>query len=475
MCKKDVVIIGAGVIGCSIARYLSRYVARVLVIEREEDVCSGTSKANSGIVHAGFDAMPGSIMAKMNVRGCEMMPELSRKLDFPYINNGSLVLCFREEDRNRLRELYDRGVKNGVKGLQIISGDVVRRMEPEISSRVVEAMWAPTAGIVCPFLLTIAMAENAADNDVEFRFTDGVEKIENTENGFRVTTQDGTEILTKTVVNAAGVYADVFHNMISAEKIEITPRRGEYILLDNEVGGLVKSTVFQLPSVYGKGVLVTPTVHGNVLIGPNARELSDKEDTEITTAGLEEVKTKARDSVPNIPFGKMITSFSGLRAHEKNGDFILGEELDHPGFFDAAGIESPGLTAAPAIGEFLADQVAVRLKLSKKQDFQEFRRGIPVFSKLAREEQEKLLKLRPDYGNVVCRCEQITEGEIRDAIRRTLGAKSLDGIKRRVRQGMGRCQAGFCTPKTMEILAEELGISLEEVVKNRPGSEMILG
>ena len=475
MYDNDVVIIGAGVVGCAIARYLSGYDARVLVIEREEDVCAGTSKANSGIVHAGFDAASGSLMAEMNVRGCEMMPGLAKQLDFPYINNGSLVLCFHEEDRPRLRELYERGVRNGVKGLQILSGTAVREMEPEISPQVIEALWAPSAGIVCPFLLTVALAENAADNGVEFLFSDGVEKIESTENGFRVVMHSGAEVLTRAVVNAAGVYADVFHNMISSRKIAITPRRGEYILLDNEAGNLVKATVFQLPNAYGKGVLVTPTVHGNILVGPNARDLADKEDTEITASGLEEVKTKARASVPNIPFGKMITGFAGLRAHESSGDFILGEDPEHPGFIDAAGIESPGLTAAPAIGEYLSGQIASRLCLQRKQDFRETRKGIPAFAKLPREEQEPLLKLRPDYGNIVCRCEKISEGEIRDAIHRTPGAKSMDGVKRRVRQGMGRCQAGFCTPKAMEILARELGVSMEKVAKNRPGSELIKG
>ncbi len=469
----DVVIIGAGVIGCAIARYLSKYEAKILVVERDEDVCAGTSKANSGIVHAGFDARPGSLMAKMNVKGCEMIKELSWQLDFPYVNNGSMVLCFREEEWGKLYELYNRGVKNGVKGMRILTGKEARTMEPALSPSVVAALWAPSAGIVCPFSLTIAMAENAADNGVDFCFLTEITDITRERGRFFLKTKQGETIEARAVVNAAGVYADVFHNMVSKSKIEIHPRRGEYILLDKEVGNLVKATIFQLPSEYGKGVLVTPTVHGNILIGPNARDINDKEGTETTRMGLEEVEQKAAVSVPHIPYGKMITSFSGLRAHEKNGDFVLGEPDDCEGFFDAAGIESPGLSSAPAIGEYISDKVSERLKLLPKGTYIKRRKGVTVFVKLSPEEQAKLLAEKPEYGNVICRCEMISEGEIREAIRRTLGARSMDGIKRRVRQGMGRCQASFCTPKAMEILADELGIPMTSVCKNKPGSELL--
>ena len=471
----DTIIIGAGVVGCSVARFLSRYQAKVLVLEREEDVCAGTSKANSGIVHAGFDAVPGSVMAKMNVKGCDMMRDLSEQLDFPYLNNGSLVLCFSEDDRLELRKLYERGIANGVKRMRILSGEEVRKMEPAVSQEVVEALWAPSAGIVCPFSLTIAMAENAADNGVEFRFLSKVELIEKTRNLFHVKMESGEVLQTKTIVNAAGLYADVFHNMVSENKLEIKPRRGEYILLDKTSGGLVTSTVFQIPTVYGKGVLVTPTIHGNVLVGPNAFDLTDKEDTETTRDGQKEVRSKAALSVPSIPFDKMITSFSGLRAHEKGGDFVLGEPDDCYGFFDATGIESPGLTSAPAIGEYLSGIISSRLRLPLREVFNERRKGITVVSKLSVEERRELIARKPEYGNIICRCEGISEGEIREAIHRTLGATSMDGIKRRVRQGMGRCQASFCTPKVLAILAEELGVSTTDIRKNRHGSELLFG
>jgi len=473
--RPDVVVIGAGVTGCAVARYLSMYDLDVLVAEKAEDVCAGTSKANSGIVHAGFDTQPGSWMAKMNVPGCRMVRELSETLDFPYHNSGALVLCFDEAERGGLDALYARGLENGVEGLEILSGDAVRALEPAVSEEVVAALWAPTAGIVCPFSMTFALAENAAANGVRFRFLTEITEIARTADGFALRTADGDEIRTKYVVNAAGLYADVFHNMVSAEKLAITPRRGEYVLMDREVGNLVSRTIFQLPGRLGKGVLVTPTVHGNLLVGPNAQDVPEKDDTETTQAGMDEIRARALRSVPDIPYNTMITSFAGLRAHEPRHDFVLGEPADCPGFFDAACIESPGLTSAPAIGAYLAGLVAAKAGAEKKKNFIAARKGIPEIAKLPPAERAAQIAARPEYGRIVCRCENISEGEIVDAIRRTPGAVSMDGVKRRVRQGMGRCQGGFCTPLAMEILARELGIPMEQVRKNRPGSELLRG
>ncbi len=468
----DVCVIGAGVVGCAAARELSRYDLTLCVLEKEEDVCSGTSKANSGIVHAGHDAVPGTMKARMNVRGNELIRELSKTLDFHFRQNGSMVLCFDENDMPALHALYERGIANGVKGLKIISGDEARETESALSDKVVASLVSPYGGIVCPFGMTIAFAENAAANGAEFRFLTEVTDIEKTDEGYKITTDRG-EIAAKYVVNAAGVYADRFHNMVSDEKIHITPRKGEYVLLDREVGGLTDHTIFQLPGKYGKGVLVTPTVHGNLLVGPNAVDIDDKEDTSTTADGTSSVRERAQMSVPSIPYGKAITGFSGLRAHEDGGDFIVGEAGDAKGFFDCAGIESPGLTSAPAIGEYISKLIADASGAKLKDNFISERRGIPEVAKLPPEERAKLIKENPAYGRIVCRCEEISEGEIVDAIRRVPGAVSLDGIKRRVRQGMGRCQAGFCTPLAMEILSRELGIPMEKVTKNRPGSEQI--
>ncbi len=474
MLDYDVVIVGAGVVGAAIARELSRYELCVCVLEKEEDVCAGTSKANSGIVHAGYDAVPGSWKARMNARGSALMPELAEKLDFPYRKNGSLVLCFSEEDEPRLEALYERGLKNGVKDLRIISGDEVRAMEPNLSEEVVAALYAPTGAIVCPFGLTIALAENAAANGVEFRFLTAVEKIEKMSGGYAVTTDRGT-VTAKYIVNAAGVRADILHNMVSSRRLCITPRRGEYVLMDREAGDTVSRTIFQLPGEKGKGVLVTPTVHGNIMAGPNAEDIDDADGLNTTAAGTAYVRRMALRSVPTLPVGKTITGFAGLRAHEADGDFVLGECEDAPGFFDAAGIESPGLTSAPAIGEYIAGLIAEKAGAAGKKDFIAERSRIPEVAKLPPAERSALIAARPDYGVIVCRCENISEGEIVDAIRRPLGARSLDGVKRRVRQGMGRCQAGFCTPAALEILARELEIPVEAVCKNRPGSEMIKG
>lgn len=470
----DAAIIGGGVIGCAIARELARYDLSICVIEREEDVCSGTSKSNSAIIHAGHDAVPGSLKARFNVEGNKRMGELSEALDFSFIRNGSLVLCFSEDDMPALHGLHEKGIKNGVPGLSILSGDEVRAMEPHVTMEVVAALYAPTGGIVCPFGLTIALAENACENGVDFLFNTEVKGIVRTEKGYDLETGEGI-ICASYVVNAAGVYADAFHNMVSERKIHITPRKGDYCLLDLEAGTHVSHTIFQLPGKMGKGVLVTPTVHGNLLIGPTATDVEDKEDLRTTAKELSEIMEKAVWGVKNIPFRQVITSFSGLRAHEDGDDFLVGEIPDATGFFDAAGIESPGLTSAPAIGSYVADLVAKKAKASPKENFKATRKGILDPRKLSFEERAQLIRKNPQYGTIVCRCEGVSEGEIVDAITRTLGAVSLDGIKRRVRAGAGRCQSGFCTPKTMEILARETGRNLEEICKNRPGSNIVTG
>ncbi|MBQ7460328.1 MAG: NAD(P)/FAD-dependent oxidoreductase [Oscillospiraceae bacterium] len=473
MTQYDVVVIGAGVTGCAIARELARYKLKTIVLEKEEDVCSGTSKANSGIVHGGFDAKEGTLMARMNVKGAAMIRELSKKLDFTYRENGSMVLAFSESDLPGLEALKKRGEANGVNDLSILTGDEARELEPALSEEVAGALLSPSAGIVCPFGITIAFAENAADNGVEFSFLNAVQSIEKTDGGYVVRAEKG-DLTARAVVNAAGVYSDKINDMVSEKHFTIIPRRGEYVLMDREVGDLVSHTIFQLPTRLGKGVLVTPTAHGNLLVGPNAQDIEDKEDTETTAEGIEDIKRRALLSVPSVPYNKAITGFSGLRAHEEHHDFILGEAEDAEFFFNAAAIESPGLTSSPAIGEYMASLISERLGAEKKESFIETRKGIPQVAKLSPKERAKLIAERPEYGTIVCRCESISEGEILDAIRRTLGARSMDGIKRRVRQGMGRCQAGFCTPRAMELLARELNIAPEEVTKNRPGSELLV-
>lgn len=468
----DVIIIGAGVSGCAIARELSRKKGKILVVERAEDVCCGTSKANSAIVHAGYDAKHGTLMAKLNVQGSRMMPKLAKELDFHYENNGSLVVMMSEEDRPALMALYENGLKNGVEQLQILERDALRAMEPNISDNAVAALYAPTGAIVCPFGLTFALAENAAKNGVQFQFDSEVTDVQKIDGGWKVVTVKGT-LETKAVVNAAGVYSDKIHNMVSSETMTITPRRGDYFLLDRATQGFVKNTIFQLPGKYGKGVLVAPTVHGNTIVGPTAIDIEDKDGTATTQAGLDDVRSKSGIAVKNLPLRQTITSFAGLRAHEARHEFFIGEIA--PGFVDCAAIESPGLSSAPAIGVMVADIVSGILHLEDNPNFDGTRKGILDPKTLSPEAHAALIRENPAYGNVICRCETITEGEIVDAIHRTPGARSLDGVKRRTRAGMGRCQGGFCSPRVMEILSRELGIPMDQVTKSGGNSKLIVG
>ena len=476
----DIAIIGAGVVGCAIARELSKYRVKACVIEREEDVCCGTSKANSAIIHAGFDATPGKLKAKLNVQGNAMMDQLSKDLDIPFQRNGSLVVCTKDQNREDLEKLLEKGKANGVPDLRILEREELLALEPNLSDDITCALLAPTGGIVCPFHMTIAFAENAYTNGVEFFLNTEVRQIHKTDYGYQLEVlkkETGTTELmeAKTIINAAGVYADVFHNMVSNEKLHITARKGEYMLLDKTAGTHVSHTIFQLPSNMGKGVLVTPTVHGNLLVGPTATDIENKEGVNTTAEGLDSLSQKAGLSVKNLPLRQVITSFAGLRAHEDQDDFVIGEVADAEGFFDAAGIESPGLSSAPAIGVMVAEMVAAKLNLNENPDFIGIRNGILNPNTLSMEERNKLIKEKPAYGNIICRCEMITEGEIIDAIKRPLGARSLDAVKRRTRAGMGRCQSGFCSPRTMEILEREVPISMFDITKNGGSSKFVVG
>ncbi len=470
----DAVIIGGGAVGCAVARYLSCYRLSICLVERGEDVCVGTSKANSAICHAGFDAPVGSAKARFNVEGSRMMEGLSQELDFPYRRCGSLVLCFDEAELPHLRELLERGVQNGVEGLEILDRAALRALEPAVSDKAVAALWAPTGAVLCPFGMTIALAENAAANGCAFRFNTEVARIERRDGFFRLHT-GGDCIDTRVVISAAGVYGDALHNQLCADKLTIVPRRGEYCLLDRTCGQLVQHTIFQLPSAMGKGVLVTPTVHGNLLVGPTAVDQPDKDRTATTAEGLRSVAETAAKSVENLPMRDVITSFAGLRAHLSGpeDDFIVGESTD--GFFEAVGIESPGLSSAPAIGRYLAELAAAKLHAAEKEDFIAQRRDMPHPREMDFASRQDLIARDPAYGQVICRCEGVTEGEIRDAIRRVPGARSLDGVKRRVRAGMGRCQGGFCGPKVMELLSRELHVPITALTKGGGESRLLAG
>ncbi|MEG2159251.1 MAG: NAD(P)/FAD-dependent oxidoreductase, partial [Clostridia bacterium] len=438
------------------------------------DVSVGTSKANSGIVHAGHDAKTGSLKAKFNVAGNAMFDDLSKELDFPFRRNGSLVLCFDKAEEGNLTELFSKGVANGVRGMSIISGDEVRKIEPSVSDKVTSALLVPSGGIVSPYEMTIAYAENAADNGAEFLFESRVTEITKDNDKFVVVCSNGLKYEADYVINCAGVHADEINNMISPDKMKIVARKGDYCLLDKTSGYLCDRTLFQLPNAMGKGVLVAPTTHGNIIVGPTAKDVVDKDDVATTMEELDIAFSKASITVPLLSKRTIITQFSGLRAHLACDDFIVGESVVK-GFYNVAGIESPGLTSAPAIATSVAGEVAKELKLNANCKFNGKRVGIPHFASMSNTEREKLIDADPSYGKIVCRCEVVTEGEIVSSIRRTLGAKDLDGVKRRTRAGMGRCQSGFCSPRVMEILSRELNIDMSDITKCGQESQIVIG
>ena len=469
----DVAIIGGGVIGCSIARELSRLALKVVVLEKGSDVASGSSKANSGIVHGGYDCKPGTLKAKFNVLGNPMFDERSKTLDFPFKRNGSLVLAFHEEDRAQLEHLLEQGKKNGVPDLRIIEAEEIRSFEPNISDAVVAALYVPTGGIVCPYEMTVAFAENAAENGVEFKLGFPVESVKKQDGVFQIAGPAG-QLTARVLINAAGLYADTINNMLSKSRFTITPRRGEYCLMDKTEGGLVSHTLFQLPTKAGKGILVTPTVDGNLLLGPTSDEILDKELTATTFQGLREVLQTAQIDVKSMPTGKIITSFTGLRAAADTDDFMIGSSPDVENLINAAGIASPGLTSAPAIAVYVFGLVKTITKAQEKQDFQPERRSFPRFRHMSAQERSEAIQKNPDYGQIVCRCEQITKAEVLAAVRGPLGVRDLDAIKRRTRAGMGRCQGGFCMMRIPEIVAAELHIPLNEVNKNGSGTNLLM-
>ena len=424
----DLIIIGAGVSGCCIAREISRYKIKACVIEKGDDVASGTSKANTGVIHTGLEAPPGSLMSELCVRGNELMYEWAKDLNFPAEKNGKLIVCTHEEDMPLLYEQLEHANANGVPECEILDREEVLKREPNLTDRTVAALWAPTGGIVCPFNLAIAAGENASMNGVEFQFETEASSIEKTKDGYIIHTNKG-DMETKAIVNAAGLYADVFHNMVSENKIHITARKGEYLFFDKSVGTIFNTTVVPLPGKMGKGIAASYTINGNFFIGPTATDVEDKEGLNTTAEILDKLKEMAASDgyltrFP-LPLNKVITSFAGARAHEDHHEFIVQELEDAPNFFDAAGIESPGLTSSPAIGERLAKIISEKMHLEKKETFNPKRVGFIRFNEISDEEREKLIEENPLYGNVICRCELVTEGQIVDAINRPIGARSV--------------------------------------------------
>ncbi|MHB1314668.1 MAG: FAD-dependent oxidoreductase [Christensenellales bacterium] len=470
----DVLIIGGGVIGCLIARELSRYELNCCLLEKEWDVAMGASGANSGIVHAGYDPRAGTNMARFNREGRALFEQLSRELDVPFKKNGSLVLAFDENEEQKLARLMENGRKNGVPSLSLLSKEEVIFLEPHVSGAVRRALYAPSAGITCPYSLTIAAAENAVQNGAHLFTNQKVLSIEKKDGYFSVRTQSET-FAAGFIVNCAGVYSDEISGLAGAETFGIRARKGEYLLFD-KTADKPQRILFQAPAALSKGVLVTATVHGNLLVGPSATDTPDREDVSVTAEGLSYIAALGERSYPHFRLKDAIAQFAGLRAVSDQNDFVIQPSEIQKGFLHVAGISSPGLTAAPAIARYvvcLLDREGFILR--EKKNFNPFRSGIKAFDNLSNEERNALIKKDPAYGKILCRCEHVTEAEIIESIRRPVGAKTLDGVKRRVRAGMGRCQGGFCSSSVIALLARELNVPLQEVTKRGGGSNILLG
>lgn len=467
----DVLIIGGGISGSAIALELSKYKLKTAVIEKANDVAEGATKANSGIIHAGFDPKPGTLMAKLNVRGAQLVKEYSKKLDFLYEQVGAMVVAFGEEDEKTLERFVEQADANGTEPVFILDAAQAKEIEPGLAEGVTAALFAPTSAICLPWEYCLAMAETAVVNGVEMILETEVTGIDRKGEGWVVKTNKG-DFETRYVVSAAGIAADKIHDMVAPHDYTMLPNRGEYYLLDKAEGGKAKHTIFQCPTGQSKGVLVSPTVHGNLIVGPNAEDVEDN-DTANTAAGMAGVKNKAKCAVPNVNYFNSIRNFAGVRPKSDRGDFIIREVPEAKGFFEAAGISSPGLTAAPAVAEYLVQIMKESgVELVEKDSFV-FERKHTRFNRLSPEEKAELIKKNPSYGRVICRCETVTQGEIEEAFDSPIPPRSVDAIKRRAGTGMGRCQGGFCGPKIVELLAEHYGVSMDEIVQDSPESVML--
>ncbi len=470
----DVAVIGGGVVGALIARKLSSYKLNICLLEKESDIAMGATRANSAIVHAGFDAKEGSLKAKMNVKGSKMMENIARELGVKYKKNGSLVIGFSDDDRTAIEVLCARGIKNGVDGVRVIEREELKALEPNISDNATCALYAPTGAIICPYELTIAAVGNAMDNGCELYLDYNVVSIIREDGVYNISSGDRI-VNARYVINAAGIHSYDIAKMVGDDSFTVHARRGEYILLDRECGNIAKHTIFRVPSKMGKGILVTPTVDGNLLIGPTSEDIDDKDDKSVTRAGLDKVIKQAGENLSvNVPINKSITSFCGLRAVGSTGDFIINSNVEN--FINVAGIESPGLTSAPAIAEYVADMLSeLGLEMSPDDSFDPIRAPKYAFRDATLEEKAEIIKKDPSYGRIICRCETVSEGEIIDAIRSNPPALTVDAVKRRTRSGMGRCQGGFCGTYVMELIARETGVPFEAVTKSGGDSKIVIG
>ncbi|HFE9683212.1 TPA: NAD(P)/FAD-dependent oxidoreductase [Clostridium perfringens] len=467
---RDIIVIGAGVVGCSIARELSKYNLDVLVVEKNSYVSEGISKGNSGIVHAGYNEKIGTLKAKLNIEGNKIFDDLSRDLQFPFKRNGAFILAFKDEEMKTLESLKENGEKLGVEGLEILTREEALNIEPNLNKEIVGVLNVKTSGIVSPYEMTIALAENAAENGVEFKLNSKVTNIEKISEGYKVTLNNKEVVSGKIIINASGLEGAFLNNLVSMTKREINPVKGEYCLFDKVAGAMINKTLFQVPNKLSKGVLVTPTAEGNLLVGPNAVE---GKTLETSREGIDEILDKSKKSIEELPVARILNTFSGIRPKTKEGDFIIEEVEDAKNFINVIGIDSPGLTAAPAIGVYVVNMIKEKLDLVEKKNFKKTREKIVRFAELSLEEKNKLIKEKPAYGHMICKCEFVTEGEIVEAIHRPIKALTVDAIKRRTRASMGGCQGVGCTLPISKILSRELGIDISDINKNSEGSPVV--
>ena len=449
----DFCIIGAGVVGSHIARELSRYEVQSCILEKAGDVSEGASKANSGIIHGGYAAKHGTLKGILNLKGNRLFQQLENELHFGYRKTGGLVLGFDEDDYSALIKLYENGKKNGVSNLKIIERDEILSMEPAVNSKVKYALYTEELGVTSPYEYNIALAENAVANGVKLFLNSEVVSIRRENNFYYLETPE-RHIKTKCVINAAGIFADKISRMAGIENFSITPRKGQYILFQKGTGNIVKRVIFQVPTAKGKGILVTSTYHGNLMVGPNSEEVADREDTHTDDQTLDYIMETARKSIPDLAPGPILKTFSGIRPTPDTGDFIIKEEIS--GFINAAGIESPGLTSSPAIARMVVDIIKKHRELRLNKSFNPYRKPIIIPKTLTDEEVKRRIALKASPEKIICRCEQVTEGEIVDALHRNIPVDTVYGVKKRTRAGMGRCQGNFCRSRVQEIIDREV-------------------
>ncbi|PUU87234.1 NAD(P)/FAD-dependent oxidoreductase [Halanaerobium sp.] len=471
--ETNVVIVGAGAIGGAIARELSKYELDVVLIEKNQEIGGEATVSNSAIIHTGYDAKPGTLESELVVAANPMYDKLTEELNVPFKRTGAILAAVNEEELEALPKIIEKSYKNGVYDIEYLTSEKIKKLEPEISDNVKGGILIPRESIIDPFLLNIAYVENAHKNGVEVMLSTEVLDIKTENNKVESVKTNKGSIKTDYVINAAGVHCDEIAEMVDLCDFKEHPRKGEFFILDKATPYDLNSIILPVPTKLTKGKLITPTIHGNLLLGPTAEDIEDKSDRSVTEEGLKSIIKDVQNRVPKVSQFDSIKQYAGLRpTRTPAGYYIENYELE--GFIGLSGIRSTGLTSSPSVAKYVVDLLQSEgLNLIPDNNFDPYREPITKFNELSLKEKEQIISKNPEYGRIVCRCETITEGEIVEAIKRPLGAKTVDGVKRRVRAGTGRCQAGFCRPRVVQILSRELGIPEVEIEQKEKGSKIL--